>query len=397
MQAIVTLGLLPVLIGSFGSVSLVSAGVNLLAIPLYTLGIVPMVLVSCSLAFVWPQVGSMLLHWTARVIEVTWPLIAMPASWPLATWAVAGLEPTAWVALALGTLAFLSPLSVPGRLAGLVLLCVACAWRPVPVAQGAARITVLDVGQGLSVVVETRRHVLVYDTGPSFRSGSDAGQLVIVPYLRHRGVRTINRLVVTHNDDDHKGGAASVMALLPTRSLVTGPSIPAGVCRLRRHVTRGSCRAGDGWRWDGVTFEWLHPGAGPYDRDNDSSCVLRIRAGNHSVLLTGDIEAAAESELIERGQLAAVDVVVAPHHGSRTSSTPPFVTATRPKWVIYAAGYHNRWGFPVRDVVERWGRAGARDVTTGSSGAVTFELRPGEPLAAPRQFRHELAPPWRDK
>jgi competence protein ComEC len=398
VQAIVTLGLLPVLIGSFGTVSLVAAAVNLFAIPLYTLVIVPMVLVSCSVVFAWPHLGSLLLDATARVIEFTWPLIEVPAGWAYATWPVAGLEPLAWAALAAGTLAIIAPLPLTGRLSGLALAGLACLWRPVPVPPGAARVTILDVGQGLSVVVETRSHVLVYDTGPSFRSGSDTGQLVIVPFLRHRGVRTVDRVVVTHNDDDHKGGAASLMALLPTRMLIAGPSIPRRSLSVPVDTKRQQCRLGDGWHWDGVAFEWMHPGAGPYARDNDSSCVLSIRAGDHRVLLTGDIEAAAESELVARADLGpGFDVVVVPHHGSRTSSSAAFVAATHPRWVVYAAGYRNRWRFPVPDVVERWARVGAEAVTTGTSGAVTFDLRPGEPVSPPRQFRHELPPPWRDK
>ncbi len=217
VQAVVTLGLVPVLAGSFASVSLVSALVNLYAIPLYTLLIVPAVLVASGVALVSDAAGAWLLDWTGRLIELTWPLLAVPAAWPLATWSIAGLDAVAWGALLLGTCAVLAPLPWPGRAAGLALVATACLWRPPPVEHGVARVTVLDVGQGLAVTVETARHALVYDAGPSFRTGSDTGQLVVVPYLRHRGLRTLDRLVVSHDDDDHKGGAPSVLALLPTR------------------------------------------------------------------------------------------------------------------------------------------------------------------------------------
>ncbi len=227
----------------------------------------------------------------------------------MATWAVAGLAPLAWAALVVGTIALLAPLPAVGRLAGLFLTGVACFWRPVPVAQGAVRLTVLDVGQGLAVVLETRRHVLVYDAGPSFRTGSDTGQLVLAPYLRHRGVRSIDRLVVTHDDDDHKGGAASLMELLPTRTLITGPSIASHALAAPPGIVRQTCRRGDTWEWDGVDFEWLHPGTSPHGRDNDSSCVLQVRAGERSALLTGDIEATAETELVSADRLGPVDLV----------------------------------------------------------------------------------------
>jgi competence protein ComEC len=397
VQAVVTLGLVPVLAGSFASVSLVSALVNLYAIPLYTLLIVPAVLVACGAALVSAPAGAWLLDWTGRLIELTWPLLATPAAWPLATWSIAGLDAMAWGALLLGTGAVLAPLPWPGRAAGLALVATACLWRPLPVEQGVARVTVLDVGQGLAVTVETARHVLVYDAGPSFRSGSDAGQLVVVPYLRHRGVRAVDRLVVSHDDDDHKGGAPGVLALLPTRSVVTGPSVPSrALGGAAADGLPGRCRRGRAWTWDGVQFRWLHPGAAAHQRDNDSSCVLLVQAGAHTLLLAGDIEAEAERELLAAGAVPAVDVMIVPHHGSRTSSTAAFVAATRPHWVVYAVGHRNRWNFPAPRVVERWAAAGAEARSTSDSGALTFELRPGFALAEPQEWRQRHRRPWLD-
>ncbi|HEX9207749.1 MAG TPA: DNA internalization-related competence protein ComEC/Rec2 [Steroidobacteraceae bacterium] len=439
VQAVVTLGLVPVLIGSFGAVSLVSALVNLYAIPLYTLLIVPAVLVSSATALAWPAAGSVLLAWTGALVELTWPLIENPASWPIATWSIAALEPLAWVALLVGTVAVLAPLPRIGRIAGVVIVLVACMWRPLPPPVGAARVTVLDVGQGLSAVVETHSHALVFDAGPSFRTGTDTGQLVVVPYLRQRGIRVLDVLVVSHDDDDHKGGAGSVLELIPTRRLVVGPSLvprkseqsphpnplplkrergqeqgphpgPLPLKRERgqeqsphpnplpllRERGQEVCRRGGRWQWDGVEFEWLHPGTRHYERDNDSSCVLRVRAGGHTLLLTGDIEAEAEAELVAARMAGPVDVVVVPHHGSRTSSTVGFVETTRPRWVVYPVGYHNRWGFPVRRVVERWQLAEAIDLRTSTGGAITFDLVPGTPLAGPAQWRVDHPRIWRD-
>jgi competence protein ComEC len=397
VQAVVTLGLVPVLAGSFASVSLVSALVNLYAIPLYTLLIVPAVLLASGAALVSGAAGAWLLDWTGRLIELTWPLLAVPAGWPLATWSIAGLDAAAWGALLLGTFAVLAPLAWPGRAAGLALVATACLWRPPPVEHGVARVTVLDAGQGLAVTVETTRHVLVYDAGPSFRTGSDTGQLVVAPYLRHRGWRTLDRLVVSHDDDDHNGGAQSVLALLPTRMIVSGPSVPSeafGTAIVVQEQDR--CRRGEGWAWDGVQFRWLHPGAEAHDRDNDSSCVLLVQAGGRTLLLTGDIEAAAERELLATGTVPAIDVMIVPHHGSRTSSTAEFVAATRPRWVVYAVGYRNRWNFPSPRVVERWSAAGAEARSTSQSGALTFELRPGATLAAPQEWRLRRRRPWLD-
>ena len=389
-QWAVTAGLVPVLAGSFGAVSVVSVAVNLLAIPLYTLVVVPLVLTGTALLMAWPAVGTPVLSGTAWLIEVTWPLISVPAQWSWATWGIAGLEPWAWLALCVGAASALAPLPSAGRAAGFVLVIAACAWRPMPPDPGAVRFTMLDVGQGLAAVVETRHHVLVYDAGPAFRSGSDAGAMAVEPFLRHRGLRQVDVLVASHDDLDHAGGAASVAGLVPVRRLIASGRALDSVGAVE------TCRRGERWEWDGVTFEWLHPGARRFDKDNDNSCVLRVRSGPHTVLLTGDIERHAEAELVEYGALARADIVLVPHHGSRTSSTAAFVNATRPRWALVPSGHRNRWGFPKPDVVERWHSAGAGVLVGSATGAIDFELHPGRPIAPPRLWRPSTRRLWRD-
>lgn len=393
-QVAVTLGLVPVLIGSFGQVSIVAVAVNLVAIPLYTLLVVPAVLVATACLLCWPGLGDLLLRGVAWLIDATWIVFAAPAVWPVATVAVAGLSTTAWILLVVGVLAALAPLPPRGRWAGVLLAAVACCWRPQPLPPGGARVTVLDVGQGLATVVQTREHVLVFDAGPSFRSGTDAGQLVVVPFLQHQGIRRVDLLVASHDDDDHKGGAASILAAIDVRRVVAGPSVQT----LRNRAVPGleRCRRGERWSWDGVDFAWLHPGELPHERDNDSSCVLQVSAGEHRFLLTGDIEANAEGELLAAGAIEPVEVVVAPHHGSRTSSTVPFVAATHPRWVVFAVGHRNRWGFPLPQVVGRWQDTGAQILRTSASGAVEFAAQAGQPLPAPRQWRIERHRFWQD-
>lgn len=389
-QWAVTVGLVPVLVGSFGSVSIVAVAVNLLAIPLYTLLVVPLVIIGTALLMAWPAAGTPVLAGTAWLIEASWPLIAVPASWSWATWGVAALPPLAWVALVIGAAAALAPLPAPGRLAGAVLVLVACLWRPAPPAPGALRFTMLDVGQGLAAVLETRHHVLVYDSGPAFRSGSDAGAMVVEPFLRSRGRRRVDVLVASHDDLDHAGGAQSVTGLLPVTKLVASGAALAGLGSVQR------CRRGDAWSWDGVEFEWLHPGAQALPGDNDRSCVLQVRAGPHALLLTGDVERAAETQLLEQAALEPVSVLLVPHHGSRTSSSPPFVAATRPRWALVASGHRNRWGFPKPDVVARWHAAGAEVLVGSATGAVTFEVDPRRPLEAPDLWRPSHARLWRE-
>jgi competence protein ComEC len=389
-QWAVTAGLVPVLAASFGAVSIVSVVVNLLAIPLYTLLVVPLVLIGTALLMAWPAAGTSVLAGTAWLIEVTWPLIAIPAQWSWATWGIAGLEPWAWIALCAGAAAALAPLPASGRAAGFVLVIAACAWRPMPPDAGAVRFTMLDVGQGLAAVVETRRHVLVYDTGPAFRSGSDAGAMAVEPFLRHSGLRQVDLLVASHDDLDHAGGAASVAGLVPVRRRVASGRALDVVGPVE------SCRRGERWEWDGVAFEWLHPGPQRFEKDNDNSCVLRVQSGQHAVLLTGDIERRAEAELVEHGRLARADIVLVPHHGSRTSSTAAFVNATRPRWALVPSGHRNRWGFPKPDVVERWQSAGAEVLVGSATGAIEFELHPQRPIAPPLLWRPSQRRVWRD-
>jgi competence protein ComEC len=390
VQLAVTVGLVPVLAGGFGGVSLVSAFVNVVAIPLYTIVVVPAVLLGTALACVLPVAGQGVLEPVAWLIESTWPLIAWSSALPFATWGLAALPWAGFVALVLGALAALAPLPVPGRLAGLAIVAACCLWRPGPPGPGVARVTILDVGQGLAAVVQTRGHVLVYDAGPVFRSGTDTGQLVVEPFLRSRGLRRIDVLVASHDDDDHVGGAASLTKLLQVVRLIASGSA------LELLGAVEPCRAGRAWTWDGVRFEWLHPVDPLLPRDNDRSCVLEVRTGPRAVLLAGDAERAAEAEILERGSLAATDVVVVPHHGSRTSSSEAFVSALEPRWAVVSAGHRNRWGFPAAPVVARWQAAGAEVLRTADSGAVEFELRPGEPLAAPTRWRIAHRRAWAD-
>jgi competence protein ComEC len=390
VQIGVTVGLVPVLVGSFGSVSIVSAGVNLVAIPLYTLVIVPAVLVSTALVLMLPGPGASVMHGVAWLIEATWPVIGVPAGWSWATWGVAGLSSWAWCALVAGAAAALAPLPPPGRVAGVVLLVATCGWRATPPGPGAVHFAMLDVGQGLAAVVETRHHVLVYDAGPAFRSGSDTGTLVVEPYLRHRGLRRIDLLVASHDDLDHAGGAASLAhAFQVDRRVASGRALDALGPTQR-------CVRGERWTWDGVSFDWLHPGPDSLPKDNDRSCVLRVRAGTHTVLLTGDVERLAEAELIEQADPGRVDVLLVPHHGSRTSSTAALVAATRPRWALVPSGHRNRWGFPKPDVVQRWQDSGSQVLTGSATGAIEFELHPGRSIRAPRLWRIERRRFWHD-
>jgi competence protein ComEC len=271
--------------------------------------------------------------------------------------------------------------------------------RPRP---GEARITALDVGQGLAVVVETATHALVYDIGPRFGDAGDAGGRLIVPVLRALGIRALDALIVSHQDLDHSGGALSLLAVVPARTLWS--SLPIEHPIVQRAAGQGSvrrCDPGRSWTWDGVRFTMLHPP--PDDRAddvkaNDRSCVLRIEASARAALLVGDIEARSEALLVrEQAPALRADVLVVPHHGSRTSSTPAFIDAVAPRVAIVAAGYRNRFGHPRPDVVARYERAGATVLRTDRDGAITVMLRHDAPRAdaarlAHRRYWYDTAP-----
>jgi competence protein ComEC len=253
---------------------------------------------------------------------------------------------------------------------------------PAAPSHGEAWITTLDVGQGLAVVVRTAHRTLLYDAGPQFGADADSGERIIAPYLRAIGTARLDALVVTHNDADHSGGAASVIANFEVDEFLS--SLP--VAHPLHAMVPGSrgCARGAQWQWDGVRFEILHPL--PEDaaarRANNRSCVLRVSAGPTSMLLTGDIERAAEEALLHRDRAALpAQVLLAPHHGSRTSSSEAFLEAVRPALAVIAAGYRNRFGHPAPEVLGRYAELGTRILRTDLDGAITVRLGPAGPEA----------------
>lgn len=377
-QWAVTLGMLPALLALFQQFSLVSPLANALAIPLVSFVITPLALLG-TLPLLDPllSLAHFFTAWLMRFID--WL-----AGLPLAMWQQAA--PPAWaVLLALaGGLWLLLPRGFPSRWLGVLAFLPLLTVLPPRPATGNAAITVLDVGQGLAIHVQTAGHDLLFDAGPAFSADADSGNRIIAPYLRAMGVRGLDVMVISHADKDHEGGAASVLAALPVALLKN--SLPFEHALSAQPVLHELCRDGDAWNWDGVAFKMLHPGAEPVSRkSNDLSCVLRITAGGKSMLLTSDIEAVSEQSLLagQRPALAA-EVMTVPHHGSKTSSTPGFIAAVAARDVIFPIGYRNRFGHPKEEVVVRYLESGARLHRTDTDGAVGVSL-----AAAGIAFRHE--------
>jgi competence protein ComEC len=395
-QWAVTVGMLPALLALFQQFSLISPLANALAIPVVSFVITPLALLG-ALPWFDPVFDSVL--WLAHWITV-WLMrfIEFLAALPLATWQQAA--PPAWaVVLALvGGLWLLLPRGFPARWLGALAFLPLLTTAPLRPEIGVAQVTVLDVGQGLAVHVQTATHDLLFDAGPAFSAEADSGNRIIVPYLRAAGVRHLDTLVVSHADKDHEGGAASVLALLPVALIRS--SLPYEHPLSAYPVSQLPCHDGDRWAWDGVVFTMLHPQQDVARKTNDASCVLRIDAGGRRMLLTSDIEALSERSMLQRyssdrrTELRA-DVMTAPHHGSRTSSTPEFIAAVGAADIIFPVGYRNSFRHPRPDIVERYVQSHASVHRTDYDGAVRVHLgRDGVTLAHERDNRRRY---WHSK
>ncbi len=366
-----TWALVPLLLLLFGQVSLLSPLANAFAIPVVSLGVVPLALLGVIPGLGWS------VTWAHQLFAAcAWALQQM-AQWPVTVWTAPTPAPGAFVAGVVGLLFFLAPRGLPGRWAGafpLLVLLLVPAPRPEP---GGLWMDVLDVGQGLAVVVRTRNHALVYDTGPRYSAENDGGSRVLLPALRALGVVRLDGLIVSHSDTDHSGGALSLQQGLPIGWLLSSlePAHPVAV-RAQRAMP---CFSGQHWEWDGVRFDILHPLLeqvwDAQRKTNDRGCVLRVTAEGVRLLLPADIEALSELELLERSpQDLAAEVLIAPHHGSRTSSTPQFLDAVSPRWAIFTVGYRNHFGHPKPDVVARYEARQIRLLRTDETGAIALSV-----------------------
>ena len=368
MQVMLLFGLLPLTVLIFGRIALAAPAVNLIAVPLFSVVTVPLTLAGLLLDGSWQPVGDRALLLAAFSLGLMEQLIDWAASWPAASISIPAVSGWAWLYVATTLFWVVFPPGWPGR--GLALLALTAlllyqAPRP-PI--GCADIDVLDVGQGLSVVASTSHSVVLFDTGPAYRGGSTAAESVLLPFLAARGIDRVDVLIVSHADLDHAGGVDALTAAVDVRDMRVGESLPDNSYAARK------CVAGESWAKDGIGFLFVHPEVDSTLAGNDTSCVLLIEAGAHRLLLTGDIERRVEELLVRTGTLPGVEVVIIPHHGSRTSSSQSFVRALSPRVAVASASYGNRWGFPKEDVVRRWKEAGAVVHTTATSGAISMRL-----------------------
>ncbi|HLD09122.1 MAG TPA: DNA internalization-related competence protein ComEC/Rec2, partial [Methylophilaceae bacterium] len=390
-QWAVTLGLLPLLLVLFQQVSIISPIANAFAIPLISFVVVPFTLLGALLPLDW---ALQLAH---SILAACMLLLQWLGDLPFGTWQQHA--PPAWTLLPalFGVLWMLLPRGFPMRWLGVIALFPMFMLQPLHPEFGAMKVAVLDVGQGLAVTVRTATHMLLYDTGPRYSSQSDSGSRIVVPYLRGEGIRQLDGLIVSHNDTDHSGGMASVLAQIPVDWVASSLADNTPVLATHEHML---CYAGQSWVWDGVRFDMLHPSPSSYEdadiKDNNRSCVLRVTSQFGSLLLTGDIEREAEQELL--GSFAdelASDILIVPHHGSKTSSTPAFIAAVQPQVTIFTVGYRNRFGHPKQAVLERYAQTGSKAYRSDNDGAVLLDFSSSKAIAITR-WRYQARRYWQD-
>jgi competence protein ComEC len=419
LQWLITLAMLPALAFLFQQVSISSPLANAVAIPVVTFIVTPFALLTALIACV-PGMSA-IASMTAWIAHVAFDGCMIPVSWLAhASWssfAVAAMPFWTLVLSVLGVSWALQPPGIPLRWVGWTLLLPALSWQPQRVPYGGWQLSALDVGQGSAILVKTRRHALLFDTGPKVGS-SDAGQRVVAPVMRALGVRKLDALVISHSDMDHAGGLPGLLKEMSVEHVFSSFNLESWLSKNQQTTARvasqtrpnemSSCVAGYAWDWDGVRFSFLHPQDEFSEtfqkqnsiqlkkkvrtlkiRTNTQSCVLHIHGIHHSALLTGDIGIKQEGEILQRlnsanatptdltiesnARRSFADVVVVGHHGSLTSSSPSFVGFSGASHAIAQAGYLNRFSHPAQEVQQRWLSARARFWRTDIHGAVTVE------------------------
>lgn len=382
-QWTMSIGLLPLLLGLGLPISLSGPLANLVAVPWVSLAVVPLALLG-TIALPVPWLGESLLQLAGGLLEVLFGFLALLAEWQPA-WLAPQVSLGAWLLGALGALVLVAPAGVPIRALGLAMLTPLLFAARAQVPNGHAEVWQLDVGQGLAVLVRTRNHALLYDAGPRY-GDFDSGERLVVPSLRGLGVGRLDLLLISHADNDHAGGALAV-----TRGLAVSHVLSGEASELEPELGAMPCIDGAKWQWDDVYFEtWRWPQA---TSGNQASCVLWINANGERLLLTGDIDVAAEAAWLAAHRGRTTDWLQAPHHGSRSSSSAAFLRALAAHSVLVSRGAHNAFGHPHPQVMARYQALGLRVYDSVAQGALRLELGADTAAAGLREEHHF----WREK
>jgi len=390
-QWVITLALSPLVLLWFGQVSLVGLLANAFAIPWVTLMLTPLSMAGVLWAPLWALAGD--------AVALLYVVLEWLAAWP---WATVSLPVPPWglgMFAVLGGVLMVLPLPWALRALGVVPVLAALLWRPALPPAGEFELLAADIGQGNAVLVQTAGHAMLFDAGPRYSVESDAGNRVLLPLLKSLDVR-LDMVLLSHRDADHVGGAAAVLGMQPQATLLSSIEPQHPLQQLR---AASRCEAGMAWEWDGVRFELLNPEAADYSaspppKSNALSCVLRISNGRQTALLTGDIEAPQERRLLRSPEMAdklRADLLLVPHHGSKTSSTTDFLQAVQPRLALVQAGYRNRYGHPAPPVMQRYDAQGIQVVNSPHCGAARWRSDAPQNVACTRQeephyWRHDV-------
>jgi competence protein ComEC len=401
---VITIGMMPLLLAGFSSMPLISPLANFIAIPWVSWLVLPASLFGALVHPFWQQAGVQLWSFAELALQWLWPILKTLHQLPSSQWQPIIVSPWYLGLAFIGSLWLLAPRGFPGRIFGL------CGFFPllfpllktIPV--GTANFTILDVGQGLAIVLETSKHLLVYDTGPRSNMDFDAGEQVVWPFLRANNIRHIDTVIVSHADIDHSGGMNSLMDhFLPQQILTPKPELlleklPAQKISIKSALQIKQCLAGQHWQWDGVEFTMLHPQEPiPWNR-NEQSCVLHIQTKNGSILLTGDIGSNSEQQLITKfRRYLPSDIIVVPHHGSKYSSTFALIESVKAKYAVASVGYLNQYRHPHHSIVVRYLQRGTKFLDTAKCGAIFFSLENNSKQFQPSCYRIEHRRVWRDQ
>jgi len=366
-QAVLFFALLPLTVLYFQRLSLSAPIVNFVAVPIFSLLVVPALLASLVLQPFSSFASAAMLAASASVLQWITTGLQWAASWPGGLQEITGaggFRPLLIVVLPT-VLWTLLPSGWPGRSLAMVALLGLLLNTPAPPPRGCLRMHTVDIGQGLAVLLQGRDHTVIYDTGPSYRTGGSAAERLLIPFLKNLGISRVDVLVVSHADDDHAGGAAALLEEFDVGAVYRGePTSPRDI----------ACAAGQHFILDDISYRFVYPSSAAHRVGNDASCVLLIEIGAHTIILTGDIERQGEAELVRSRHFSRVDVAVIPHHGSLTSSDPALVRRLRPRIALVAAGFGNRWNLPNQRIVARWQAAGATVINTASSGTTSVDV-----------------------
>ena len=369
IQLTVSLGLIPLSLFFFHQISWISFAANLIAIPSIEFLILPLSLLGSLLSLVCYDFGHQLLIFAEQLLKLLWKLLNFFSKIPFTQYYAYLSNGWLLTSSLIGILLILAPKGMPTRWLGFIWILPLFFIETQRPQYGEIWIHLLDVGQGLASVVRTQHHVLIYDTGPRLSSSYDAGKLVLLPFLQTIGVNKVNLMVISHGDNDHSGGAMIILKQIKVDKVLS--SIPkkflpkiVNFCEEKMH-----------WQWDGINFEILYPPSKLRYLGNNSSCVLKISNNLHSILLAGDIEKRAEKYLVDTKQKNLQStILIVPHHGSKTSSSIEFLNYVQPIYALFPTGFHNRFKFPHKIVLNRYHRLGSKIYDTAIDGAITLKL-----------------------